>query len=95
MEKDQRRIKQLIISQEKILNLFRDGQLIVDSLPPNSKVVNLSHRPNYGDYAFTIQNEAFEPVPEGDEIPQTTIEELDTRLKNTTEIGLDNTDTLY
>ena len=90
-----RRVKQLIITRETLPQLFRDGQLIIEGLPENSRIVSMDRRPEYDDYAFTVQNPAFEKVETGENIPEITIEALDTGLKNTETIGEQNTQKMY
>jgi len=88
-EKQERRFKNLELADEAMIHLFRDGQLITNGLPEGSRIVNFTHDQTRNTYIFTVQNDAFEPVETGDEIPTIQIEALNTALENTTKLGLE------
>lgn len=89
------RLKQLVLHREGITQLFREGQLVTKGLPKGSQVINFTYDEATATYRLTIQNDAFEPVEKGDQIPELELEILDTALRNTEKKGLNNTDTLY
>jgi len=92
---DQHRLKQLVLHKEAIPQMFREGQLVTKGLPEGSQVVNFAYDEATATYRITIQNDAFEKVEKGDEIPELELEVLDTALRNTEKKGLSDTDTLY
>jgi hypothetical protein len=71
--RDHSRVKRIPVTMDLLLNVFTTGQKIraeiVQGIPLDSVIVRHAYDHATGFYWITIQNESFEPVKMGDEIP--------------------------
>jgi len=67
---ERNQLKRLVITQEFLLDLLDPEVRPVNSLPDDAEFVRMYEVPARDTYEFLFKSDSFEPVPEGEEIPE-------------------------
>ena len=70
-----KRLRRVGVPEEFVDLLFSGGTKIISGLPDDTTVTDCYNEPQRQSFFFIVQSEEFEPVPEGEIIPQVTTDE--------------------